>query len=72
MKVSISLPDEDIQFVDDQATAGRYGSRSAAIHAAIRLLRDREYHDSYSIAWDEWEAGGEDTVWAGVVGDGLH
>jgi putative addiction module CopG family antidote len=71
MKISISLPDEDIQFVDDAASTGRYGSRSAAIHAAVSLLRDREYHDSYAAAWDEWERDGEGAVWDKALGDGI-
>ena len=71
MKVSISLPDEDLLFVDAEAEAGRFSSRSAAIHAAIRLLRDQPYQDSYSIAWDEWEADGEDVVWERAIADGL-
>jgi len=72
MKVSVSLPDEGVRFVDDEAHAGRYGSRSAVIHAAIRLLRDLPYQDSYAIAWDEWEADGEDVVWEKTVADGLR
>jgi putative addiction module CopG family antidote len=71
MKVSVSLPEEDIRFVDDEAHAGRFGSRSAAIHAAIRLLREQGYQDSYAIAWDEWEADGEDVVWDRAANDGL-
>jgi Arc/MetJ-type ribon-helix-helix transcriptional regulator len=72
MKVSVSLPDEDVRFVDDEALAGRYGSRSAVIHAAIRLLRDLPYQDSYAIAWDEWEADGEDVIWEKTAQDGLR
>jgi putative addiction module CopG family antidote len=71
MKISVSLPDDDTSFVDEQASHGRYGSRSAAIHAAIRLLRDREYHDSYAAAWDEWESD-EENVWSSVIADGLR
>jgi putative addiction module CopG family antidote len=71
MKVSVSLPDADIRFVDEEALAGRYGSRSAVIHAAIRLLRDLPYQDAYAIAWDEWEADGEDVVWEKTAADGL-
>ncbi len=72
MKVSVSLPEEDVRFVDDEASAGRYRSRSAVIHAAIRLLRDMPYQDSYAIAWDEWESDGEDIVWEKTNADGLR
>jgi putative addiction module CopG family antidote len=72
MKVSVSLPEDDVRFVDDEALAGRYASRSAVIHAAIRLLRDRPYQDSYAIAWTEWEDEGEDVVWEKTAADGLR
>ena len=72
MKVSVSLPDEDVRFVDDEARMGKYGSRSAVIHAAIRLLRDQPYQDSYAIASDEWEEDGEDVVWEKSTADGLR
>lgn len=72
MKVSLSLPDEDIRFVDAEAAGGKYPSRSAAVHAAIRLLRDLPYQDSYAIAWDEWEADSEEVVWEKTAADGLR
>ena len=72
MKISVSLPEEDIRFVNDEALTGRYGSRSAVIHEAIRLLRDMPYQDSYAIAWDEWEADSEDVVWEKTAADGLR
>jgi Arc/MetJ-type ribon-helix-helix transcriptional regulator len=36
--------------VGEQTRAGIFPSRSAAIHAAISLLRDRRYIDSYAAA----------------------
>jgi putative addiction module CopG family antidote len=72
MKVSISLPEEDIRFVDEQATAGLFASRSATIHAAIRLLRDRGYQDSYAIAWQEWSDDGDEAIWDATAADGLR
>ncbi|WP_397545306.1 type II toxin-antitoxin system ParD family antitoxin, partial [Salinibacterium sp.] len=36
-KISISLPDEDLAFLDIQAAAGRYHSGSAVILTAMRL-----------------------------------
>jgi Arc/MetJ-type ribon-helix-helix transcriptional regulator len=35
--VSVSLPDEDIEFLDDAANNGM-SSRSAAVHKGVRLL----------------------------------
>ena len=70
MKLSISLPDDDVMFVDAATNAGEYESRSAVVHAAIRLLRDKEHVDSYAAAWDEWDASGDD-IWDATRADGL-
>lgn len=71
MKLSISLPDGDVVFIDGQVEAGAFASRSAAVHAAIRLLRDRIHVDSYAEAWDEWDAV-DATVWETAAGDGIR
>lgn len=71
MKISISLRDEDVEFVNAQTQAGVFPTRSAVVHAAIRLLRDRQYIDSYAAAWDEWDAADEQHVWESATGDGL-
>ena len=42
MKVSVSLPGEDVQFLDSYAKEQGLDSRSAALHRAIRLLRTAE------------------------------
>ena len=39
MKISVSLPDEDVEFLDDYARSTEAASRSAALHEAIALLR---------------------------------
>ena len=70
MKISVSLPHDDLAFVDEETRAGRFETRSAAIHAAIRLLRDRRYVDSYAAAWDEWD-GTDAEAWNSVDSDGL-
>jgi antitoxin MazE9 len=70
MKLSVSLPVEDVEFVDKETGEGRYDSRSAVVHAAIRLLRDRQYLDSYAAAWDEWDDS-DASAWESVVADGM-
>lgn len=54
MKVSVSLPDEDVAFLDAYARS-RGESRSAALHRAVRLLRERGLGPAYVAAWAEWE-----------------
>jgi len=72
MKISLSLPEEDVAFVDAQAREGLFPSRSAAVQAAIRLMRDRAYLDSYAAAWDEWDASDDGNAWDTVSADGLN
>jgi Arc/MetJ-type ribon-helix-helix transcriptional regulator len=72
MKVSVSLPDEDVEFLDQYATAQGYQSRSAVVHKAVRLLRAIELGDAYSDAWSEWADVGEASIWDVSVGDGLN
>jgi len=71
MKVSVSLPGEDIQFLDEYAKEQGLDSRSAALHRAVRLLRTAELAGTYEAAWDEWAAQNEGALWESTVGDGL-
>jgi len=71
MKVSVSLPGEDVAFLDAYASAHAYSSRSAVVHQAIQALRLGALHEAYGEAWAEWEAGGEADAWGAVVGDGV-
>lgn len=71
MKVSVSLPGEDVQFLDGYAKEQGLESRSAALHRAVRLLRTAELGAAYESAWEQWTADGESEVWDQTVGDGL-
>ncbi len=71
MKVSVSLPGEDVQFLDEYAKEQGLESRSAALHRAVRLLRTAELGGTYEAAWDEWAAEGDGTLWESTTGDGL-
>ena len=71
MKLSVSLPDEDIEFLDAYAQEQGIGSRSAAVHKAVRLLRAVELSDEYQQAWNVWNASDEGSVWDGALADGL-
>jgi len=73
MKVSVSLPAEDVEFLDSYARDKGLDSRSAALHGAVRLLRAAELGAAYEGAWDEWFAGaGGESAWDEAVGDGLR
>ena len=71
MKLSVSLPDEDVEFLDAYATAQGAKSRSAVVHKAVRLLRASELGEAYEEAWQEWASSGDDDAWAAVTADGV-
>ena len=71
MKISVSLPDEDVEFLDEYAKSPGIGSRSAVVQRAVRLLRATGLGRAYAKAWAEWESSGEAEAWDSVVGDGL-
>lgn len=71
MKVSVSLPEEDVEFLDAYASSEGFGSRSAVVHKAVRLLRASGLGGAYEDAWREWSSEGEDGVWGVSLNDGL-
>jgi Arc/MetJ-type ribon-helix-helix transcriptional regulator len=71
MKVSVSLPDEDVAFLDTYASTQGIGSRSAAVHKAVRLLRASGLGSAYEEAWQEWARGDDGDAWDVTVDDGL-
>ncbi len=71
MKVSVSLPEEDVEFLDAYARAQGVGSRSAVVHKAVRLLRASELGPAYEDAWREWSDAGEADIWSTTAADGL-
>ena len=72
MKVSVSLPGDDVQFLDEYAKEQGLESRSAALHRAVRLLRTSELGGIYQAAWDERAVEGEADLWESTTGDGLR
>ena len=70
MKVSVSLPDEDVEFLDDYARNHQIASRSATLHRAIRLLRASELAQDYAEAFAQWDSE-EGRLWDSAVSDGL-
>lgn len=71
MKLSVSLPQEDVEFLDSYARTHAHASRSAAMHEAVRLLRAAALEGAYEGAWREWSASGEADVWETATGDGV-
>lgn len=72
MKVSISLPDDDVEFLDAYAHSQGIESRSAVVHKAVRMLRLSELGEAYEEAFTSWEDQGEAAVWDAVTADGVE
>ena len=70
MKVSVSIPDDDVRFLDDYARVQGLDSRSAAVHRAVRLLRTSELAGAYESAWDEWSSSSDAPAWDATRADG--
>jgi Arc/MetJ-type ribon-helix-helix transcriptional regulator len=71
VKLSVSLPDEDVEFLDAYARTQGIASRSAVVHRAILLLRSHELGPEYEAAFAEWEQTGDAAVWDATAADGL-
>lgn len=63
VKLSVSIPEEDVEFLDEYTAAHRIPSRSAAIQRAIRLLRASELTEAYAAAFVEWDDGPDAESW---------
>lgn len=71
MKISVSLPEEDVAVIDEFARAAGLRSRSAALHRAVTMLRLLQLEQDYEAAWDEWAASGEHEAWDTTSDDGI-
>ncbi|WP_405799381.1 ribbon-helix-helix domain-containing protein [Streptomyces sp. NBC_01506] len=71
MKISVSLPQEDVAFVDEYVRRTEAESRSAVIHAAIESLRATQLEAEYTEAFAEWSASEDAALWDRTSGDGI-
>lgn len=72
MKLSVSIPADDLARLDRFVQQAGLASRSAAIQRAIRLLDLDGLDQDYAAAWDEWDASGHGQDWDVVSPDGLN
>jgi Arc/MetJ-type ribon-helix-helix transcriptional regulator len=71
MKVSVSLPEEDVAFLDEYAQTRGIESRSAAVHRAVGLLRASELVSAYEDAFLSSDDDMDGKAWDAAVADGL-
>jgi hypothetical protein len=69
VKLSVSIPDEDVRFIDDYAAEHGVDTRSAVLQKAVSLLRSSELGQAYADAWAEWDEG-DAALWESTIADG--
>jgi metal-responsive CopG/Arc/MetJ family transcriptional regulator len=69
-KLSVSLPDADVQTLDAYVVTHAV-TRSAAIQKAIGLLREQSLLEQYETAMDQWAASPDAADWDATTGDAL-
>ena len=67
MKISVSLPESDVAFLDAQG-----GNRSAALQKAVAALRRSQLDDEYAAAFTEWQGSDDQAAWDSATADGLR
>lgn len=72
MKLSVSLPASDVDFLDAYSEAEGLLSRSAALQRAVRLLKATTLGDAYRDAWVEWQNSGDEALWAQANTDDMQ
>lgn len=71
MKISVSLEADEVAYLDRYASTHATGSRSAAVAAAIRALRETDLQQAYAEAFAQWRESGDADAWESVTADGL-
>ena len=71
MKISISVEEKDLDFLDKYASDHSLGTRSAAIRSAVDALRKEELAWQYEQAFAEWEESGDREFWDLMSADGI-
>jgi predicted transcriptional regulator len=69
-KLSISLPDDDLRFLDALA-ASFDGNRSAAVHEVIRTAREVRAAGEYAAAFADWSSSDVEVDWEATMADGI-
>jgi len=72
VKLSVSIPDDDVEFIDQYAEEHGLESRSGVLHRAIGLLRASSLGEEYQLAWAEWAESDDADAWDATAADGLR
>ena len=69
MKLSVSLADSDVAFLDEYAREAGLPSRSAAMQRAVAALRSSRLERDYEEAFTAWGSSPDAALWENTVGD---
>jgi Arc/MetJ-type ribon-helix-helix transcriptional regulator len=69
VKLSVSLPEDDVRFIDEYSARIDVTSRSSVIQIAIARLRESELQDEYAAAFAEWDASADARLWESTASD---
>ena len=70
-KISISLPNDLIYYLDDCIREHHFEGRSEVIAHALRAMRERELETAYAAASQEWDGSEDARIWDSALADGL-
>lgn len=70
-RVTVTVPVPDLDFLKEYERAHGLRSRSAAFHAAIAALREKELESQYLEADEQWYGSEDAADWDLTSGDGL-
>jgi Arc/MetJ-type ribon-helix-helix transcriptional regulator len=70
VKLSVSIPDEIVDFIDRYAEDHGVESRSGVVQRAVSLLRASELGADYEAAWADW-AESDASAWDATAADGV-
>lgn len=71
MKISVSLPESDVEFLDGVSAELGLAGRSAAVQRAIRALQEARLESAYAEAMGEWESD-DGSAWDAASSDGIR
>jgi len=71
MKLSVSLPEDDVRFIDAYSRDAQLNSRSAAIQKAVQSLRESLLAEEYDQMFSDSGYLAETDAWNSTAADGL-
>jgi Arc/MetJ-type ribon-helix-helix transcriptional regulator len=71
VKMSVNVPSVDYEYLERVTADGTYPSRSAAVSAGVRLLRERDMASDYAEDFARWRGSEDEALWESTSGDGI-